>query len=157
LNVSHRVKQLETVRFELCTKNADLQHKIVALQTKSHEVLSQGLPQDKDTIQELELKVQISFIIIYGYLKIALLQIGELEKNTSEEIEALKTKLEENSKLLAKTKVAYSKKIKTYEQKLQKQQPSLQELEQKIAVLEEEKGNLQLTLVDFEEIKGKFP
>lgn len=82
-------------------------------------------------------------------------QIGELEKNTSEEIEALKTKLEENSKLLAKTKVAYSKKIKTYEQKLQKQQPSLQELEQKIAVLEEEKGNLQLTLVDFEEMKGK--
>jgi hypothetical protein len=57
-NIACRVKQLETVRFELCTKNADLQHKIVALQTKSHEVLSQGLPQDKETIQELELKVK---------------------------------------------------------------------------------------------------
>lgn len=56
-----RVKQLETVRFELCTKNADLQHKIVALQSKSHEVLSQGLPQDKDTIEELELKVISTF------------------------------------------------------------------------------------------------
>lgn len=84
------------------------------------------------------------------------MQIGDLEKSTSEEIKALQTKLDENSKLLAKTKVAYSKKIKTYEQKLQKQQPNLQELEQKIAVLEEEKGNLQLTLVDFEEMKGKL-
>lgn len=87
---------------------------------------------------------------------IALLQIGDLEKSSSDEIQALKTKLEENSKLLAKTKVAYSKKLKTFEQKLQKQQPSLQDLEQKIAVLEEEKGNLQLTLVDFEEMKGDW-
>jgi len=63
--------------------------------------------------------------------------------------------VEETTKLLAKTKIAYSKKIKSVEQKLKQQQPNVQDLEQKIAELEEEKGNLQLMLVDFEEVKGK--
>ncbi|XP_059482823.1 protein lava lamp-like isoform X2 [Neocloeon triangulifer] len=130
-----KLAQLEAIRFDLCTRNAELQHKIVALQTKSHEVLSQGLPQDKDRIQELELKIE------------------EVETAASSEIEMLKKKLEENNKLLTKTKVAYSKKLKNLEQKLQETH-NVQDLEQKIAVLEEEKGNLQLLLVDFEEIKA---
>ncbi|CAB3360312.1 Hypothetical predicted protein [Cloeon dipterum] len=130
-----RLSQLETIRFDLCTRNAELQHKIVALQTKSHEVLSQGLPQDKERIEELESKIE------------------EISASAAEEVNALKTKLEDGAKLLTKAKVAYAKKLKNLEQKLQ-QSGNVQELEQKVAELEEEKGNLQLLLVDFEEIKA---
>ncbi|KAF4524546.1 hypothetical protein B566_EDAN002820 [Ephemera danica] len=49
-----RLSQLESLRFDLNARNAELQQKVVTLQTRRHEVLAQGLPADKERIAQLE-------------------------------------------------------------------------------------------------------
>jgi exonuclease VII large subunit len=104
ISINFRLSQLETLRFELNTRNAELQQKVVMLQTRSHEVLSQGLPADKDKIDELT--KQLSELTSQG--------LAEDKTKISE----LAKQLEDSTKLVSKTKNQYGKKIKSLEKQL---------------------------------------
>ena len=99
-----RVTQLESLRFELNTRNAELQQKVVMLQTRSHEVLTQGLPADKEKITQLQQQLEQAR------------QEG-LEQDKTK-IDELTKQLEETTKQVNKTKNQYGKKIKNLEKQL---------------------------------------
>jgi hypothetical protein len=117
--------RLEKVRFELTTKNAELQEKIVALQTTLFDVKTKREEESVSSYQ-LEEKLKEKIIALERTVEVA-----ERTRNDRKEefIEAIKN-LTEDEGIANK----------------------IVELENKVTVLEEEKGNLQLRLVDFEDI-----
>lgn len=129
---SSRVAQLEesqrrteSVRFELAARSAELQEKIVALQTEQSE-LTLNLEEEKkknklsrDTIQDL--KQKLTKAEAHGRNKL---------KNLEKQVKSMKSGGGQQSG------------------------QNILELNNQIAVLEEEKGNLQLRLVDFDDLKA---
>ncbi|CAG2059183.1 unnamed protein product [Timema podura] len=122
-------------RFDLSTRNAELQEKVVHLQELTASLQSRN--------SELELGLE--------------------EKATADkgDVGQLTEQLDAANKQLIKVKAQHASKIKN----LKKQLDSLKKvsdaneeitrLQNKVAELEEDKGNLQLHLVDFDELKGK--
>lgn len=74
------------------------------MQTRSHEVLSQGLPADKERIEELAQQLS------------ELSSSGRAEDQAK--IEELSQQLSDSTKLVTKTKAQYGKKIKNLEKQL---------------------------------------
>ncbi|XP_068215969.1 golgin subfamily B member 1-like isoform X2 [Palaemon carinicauda] len=115
-------RRLENLRFEMSTRNAELQEKIVGLQSDAK----------------------------------ALREQSELERETYSEKDAL---IQELKQKLVKAEAHGQKKLKALEKQLKgiKQDGNagekILELQNAIAELEEEKGNLQLKLVDFDDLK----
>nr|CAD7398304.1 unnamed protein product [Timema poppensis] len=126
-------RQLESTRFDLSTRNAELQEKVVHLQELTARLQSRN--------SELELGLE--------------------EKATADkgDVGQLAEQLDAANKQLIKVKAQHAGKIKN----LKKQLDSLKKvsdaneeitrLQNKVAELEEDKGNLQLHLVDFDELK----
>nr|CAD7397130.1 unnamed protein product [Timema cristinae] len=126
-------RQLESTRFDLSTRNAELQEKVVHLQELTTRLQSRN--------SELELGLEEKATAGKG-------NVGQL----TEQLDAA-------NKQLIKVKAQHASKIKN----LKKQLDSLKKvsdaneeitrLQNKVAELEEDKGNLQLHLVDFDELK----
>nr|CAD7453581.1 unnamed protein product [Timema tahoe] len=126
-------RQLESTRFDLSTRNAELQEKVVHLQELTARLQSRN--------SELELGLEAKATADKG-------DVGQL----TEQLDAA-------NKQLIKVKAQHASKIKN----LKKQLDSLKKvsdaneeitrLQNKVAELEEDKGNLQLHLVDFDELK----
>ncbi|XP_064097948.1 LOW QUALITY PROTEIN: golgin subfamily B member 1-like [Macrobrachium nipponense] len=115
-------RRLENLRFEMSTRNAELQEKIVGLQSDAK----------------------------------ALREQSEAERQTYSEKDSL---IQELKQKLVKAEAHGQKKLKALEKQLKgiKQDGNagekILELQNAIAELEEEKGNLQLKLVDFDDLK----
>ncbi|KAF2353802.1 hypothetical protein FHG87_015443 [Trinorchestia longiramus] len=121
MEASHR--RTESIRFELATRNAELQEKIVALQsdlsdvTASMELEKNKCQQSHNSIQEL--KQKLCKAEAHGRSKL---------KGLEKQVKSIKTGQQSGQNIL--------------------------DLHNQIAVLEEEKGNLQLRLVDFDDLKA---
>ncbi|XP_049958619.1 protein lava lamp-like [Schistocerca serialis cubense] len=105
-----RNKMLESTRFELSTRNAELQEKVVLLQSELQKQSEEN--HLTDNVRALE----------------------EALEKANNEISSLKSVIHEN--------------------KIQQSNEDIELLHQRIAELEEDKGNLQLHLVDFDDLKG---
>ena len=117
-------RRIESIRFELSTRNAELQERIVSLQSERKEL--------KTNHDELQSKSAL---------------------NVSE-IKELKLKLCKSEAFGAKRLKNLEKQMKAVKQDGGGESGQrLLDLHNQIAVLEEEKGNLQLRLVDYDELK----
>ncbi|GLH01771.1 Protein lava lamp [Gryllus bimaculatus] len=122
-------KKLEILRFDLTTNIAELQEKVVHLQSMNSALQRQSKQRESR---------------------------GEKQ----DQVEELLHSLEESNKQMLKIKAQHKNKVKS----LTKQIESLKKvsesgdeillLQQRVAELEEDKGNLQLHLVDFDELKA---
>ncbi|XP_018022149.1 protein lava lamp isoform X2 [Hyalella azteca] len=123
--VEETQRRTESIRFELAARNAELQEKIVSLQSNLTEVTA--------SMEEEKTKNQLS-------------------QNSIQDLKQKLCKAEAHGKSKLKSLEKQVKAIKTGEG-----QPSGQnilDLHNQIAELEEEKGNLQLRLVDFDDLKS---
>ncbi|KAG8306481.1 hypothetical protein J6590_046800 [Homalodisca vitripennis] len=114
----------ESARFDLSTRVAELQEKVVSLQTKNI------------ALEE---------------------EVAEFSSKSKELNEAL----ENSNKQMIKMKAQFKAKLRAVEEerdmlrKEERTNEELNRLRERIADLEDEKGNLQLHLVDFDEIQGR--
>ena len=119
--------RIEKVRFELSTKNAELQEKVVNLQTSLSEVKA---------AKEEESVANFHF-----------------EEKMKEKIDALERTIEAKEMTRNSRKQDFIASIKDVVQD-EALAEKIIELENKLTEVEEEKGNLQLRLVDFEEVSN---
>ena len=119
------LNRLEKLKFELTTKNAELQEKIVSLQTNLADIKAQKEEESLANYQ-FEEKMKEKLVALERTV-----EIGEKTRSDrkTEFIESIKNLVEDES---------LSEKMLT--------------LENQLTELEEEKGNLQLKLVDFEDL-----
>ena len=139
-NKDQRLEQLEDslnraekVRFELTTKNAEMQEKIVNLQTQFSDIKTKK-DEDANLHDQFEEKMKEKILSLERTI-----EISERTKNDRKDefVESIKSLVSD-----------------------QDMAEQIVKLEEKITELEEEKGNLQLKLVDFEDLansgKGGF-
>ncbi|GIY05893.1 uncharacterized protein CDAR_176771 [Caerostris darwini] len=133
------LKSIENARYELSVKNAELQKKIVFVQesaAKQCEIYNKEIGGEIEALKKsLEAEKQ---------------RAGELQKSLDEsssqsDNKVLKARVKERTKLKALERELNELKKAT------QQKPEEVELQQRIAELEEEKGSLQLKLMDIEE------
>lgn len=126
VHLEENCRRIDSIRFELSTRNAELQERLVAVQGDKKELESN-----------------------FGYEKM---------KNSEHVLAIKELKLK-----LCKVEAHGSKKLKNLEKHLKTTKQGaggnesgqkILDLHNQIAVLEEEKGNLQLRLVDFDELKA---
>ena len=131
-NKDQRLEQLEDslnraekVRFELTTKNAEMQEKIVNLQTQFSDIKTKK-DEDANLHEQFEEKMKEKILSLERTI-----EISERTKNDRKDefVESIKSLVSD-----------------------QDMAEQIVKLEEKITELEEEKGNLQLKLVDFEDL-----
>ncbi|XP_054720818.1 repetitive organellar protein-like [Uloborus diversus] len=139
-NTELSAKNLESARYELSVKNAELQKKIVVVQesaAKQCEMYNKEIEGELENLKKsLEAEKKHS----------ADLQVSLDEFNTQSENKVLKARVKERTKFKA-----LERELNALKKSNEEKPKEILELQQHIAELEEDKGSLQLKIMDYEE------
>ncbi|GBM97457.1 hypothetical protein AVEN_211858-2 [Araneus ventricosus] len=139
-NSETTIKSIENAKYELSVKNADLQKKIVCVQesaAKQCELYNKEIEGEVGALKKsLEVEKQ----------RAAELQKALDESSSQSDNKVLKARVKERTKYKA-----LERELNELKKSAQQKPEEIVELQQHVAELEEEKGSLQLKLMDFEE------